>query len=296
MSSHNKPINFIWQTRMGAETDFDYEYLTQIIFKNHINSSNSNIYFDNQSYKTILDNSIIIYANNSCCVSKEFIDYIDQFIDKGLTFSLIHTANESLGHNYTNYISKTKRLFRSYFDPSLASYKNIVYIPTGFKSGFLNKDFYNSIDISLKQKKYSVVFIGDPNKSDRQEMIKSFNNIKNAFKYTTHSWNCHTSLDAESCVSIYKYSRFAPCPMGFIHADSFRIMESLESTCIPIIKKYNSFDYHTRIWGENNPIPKIDHWRELEALVNISNEEYVNLYFSVFNWYKNKREELGILL
>jgi hypothetical protein len=285
-----EPINFIWQTREGAETDFDYEYLTQIIFKNYI--SNSNIYFDNQSYKTILNNSIIIYANNSCCLSKEFINYINQFVDKGFSFSLIHTANESLGHNYTDYISKTKYLFRSYFDPRLASYKNIIYIPVGFKSGFYN----NTFNISLEEKKYSLAFIGDPNKSDRMEMIKYFNNIKNTFKHTTRSWGCHTSLDTRSCVSIYQSSRFAPCPMGFVHADSFRIMESLESMCIPIIKKYNSFDYHTQVWGENNPIPKIDHWRELETLANISNEDYVNLYFSVFNWYKNKREKLGFLL
>jgi hypothetical protein len=78
--------------------------------------------------------------------------------------------------------------------------------------------------------------------------------------------------------------------MGFSHPDSFRFMEALEWGCIPILKKYNSFDYHTKIWGDS-PIPKIDNWSELNNFANLNNDQFSSLYNTVFNWYKNYREQ-----
>jgi len=53
----NIMINLIWQTDNNP-TNFHYDYITKVLFKN-INYIN---HFDNKSYNTFLNNSIIIYS------------------------------------------------------------------------------------------------------------------------------------------------------------------------------------------------------------------------------------------
>jgi hypothetical protein len=54
-------INLIWQTKDGDETQFEYQYITEYVFKD----IQYNKYFDNKSYSTVLDNSVIIYSSNT---------------------------------------------------------------------------------------------------------------------------------------------------------------------------------------------------------------------------------------
>ena len=66
-------INLIWQTLNGEETVGQYEYITKVIFKNveHIN------HFDNNKYKIILENSIIIYSCMGSEITNEMRIYLD---------------------------------------------------------------------------------------------------------------------------------------------------------------------------------------------------------------------------
>jgi predicted O-methyltransferase YrrM len=281
----NKPVfdvNLIWQTNDGDETNFEYEYLTEVLFKNtHYNS-----HFDKKTYQTVLDNAIIIYSNNSHNISEEFNEYLNKFHDNGYSFNLLHLSNENLEHD-TVYYSKAKKVFRNYYDPNIKN-TNVHFIPLGFKSGFYNKDFDNLKNFN--DKKYDFCFIGEP-KTDRHEMIEVLNQY-NAYKHLTKSWNCSTSLSVNGCIDIYKQTKFAPCPMGFSHPDSFRFMEALEWGCIPILKKYENFNYHSQIYGES-PIPKIDSWSELSNFINLNESEYNKLFSDVFKWYKKFKNELN---
>ena len=71
---------------------------------------------------------------------------------------------------------------------------------------------------------------------------------------------------------------FLPCPNGFVHPETYRLYEALESGCIPIVE--NSFRYYDRLLP-NNPFLKIDKWVEAKLLIKNWNDEKI----------KNKQEE-----
>jgi hypothetical protein len=275
-----KPLNLIWQTFNGDQTTFEFEYTTEFLFKN----VEQNIIFDDGKLSTVLDNSVIIYSNNSNNISDEFNNYLNKFVELGYTFYLLHFSNENLSHN-CDYYSKAKNVFRNYYDSNIIG-ENVTFIPLGVKSGFLNKNKNYS-----KTKEYEFAFIGQP-KSDRQELLSVIENMENVFIHKTNSWNCSTSLTQDECISIYGKTKFVPCPMGWVHPDSFRLMECLESGSIPILKNYNNLEYFTKVWGDS-PIPVVNSWDEIVKYYNMDNNQYNELYNNVFNWYSTFKSDLA---
>jgi hypothetical protein len=275
-----KPLNLIWQTFNGDQTTFEFEYTTEVLFKN----IEHNKIFDDGQLSTVLDNSVIIYSNNSNNISDDFNNYLNKFVELGYTFYLLHFSNENLSHN-CDYYSKAKHVFRNYYDSNI-NHENVTFIPLGIKTGFINKN-----ENSLETKEYEFSFIGQP-KSDRQELLSVMENMENVFIHKTNSWNCSTSLTQDECISIYNKTKFVPCPMGWVHPDSFRLMESLESGSIPILKNYNNLEYFTKVWGDS-PLPVVNSWDEITNYYKMNEEDYVKLHTNVFNWYKEFKIQIN---
>lgn len=275
------PINLIWQTFNGDQTNFEFEYTTEVLFKNF----EQNRVFDDGKLLTVLDNSVIIYSNNSNTISDDFNNYLNKFVELGYTFYLLHFSNENLSHN-CDYYSKAKTVFRNYYDSNITA-ENVIFIPLGVKSGFINKNEKWS-----KIKEYEFVFIGQP-KSDRQELLSVMESMENVFIHKTNSWNCSTSLTQDECISIYNKTKFVPCPMGWVHPDSFRLMECLESGSIPILKNYNNLEYFTKVWGDS-PLPVVNSWDEITNYYKMNEEDFLKLKTLVFNWYKEFKIQLTL--
>jgi hypothetical protein len=273
-TKQTNPLNLIWQTFNGDQTTFEFEYTTEFLFKD----IEQNRIFDDGKLSTVLDNSVIIYSNNSNNISDDFNNYLNKFVELGYIFYLLHFSNENLSHN-CDYYSKAKNVFRNYYDSNITA-ENVTFIPLGVKSGFLNKN-----ENSSKTKEYEFAFIGQP-KSDRQELLSVIENMENVFIHKTNSWNCSTSLTQDECISIYGKTKFVPCPMGWVHPDSFRLMECLESGSIPILKNYNNLEYFTKVWGDS-PIPVVNSWSEIVSYYNMNIDDYNDLYNRVFDWYSN---------
>lgn len=272
-------LNIIWQTNAGDQTTFELEYTTEILFSKF----KLNKFFDNKSYNTVLDNSVIVYSNNSNTVDNSFLEYLDKFVEKKFNFFLLHFSNEDLNHN-CSYYSKAKHVFRNYYDDSILQ-KNVTFIPLGFKSGYFNQE----PQIECNNSKYNGVFIGQP-KRDRNEVIDILTEEPDNFVHLTNSWNCPTSLSQNEVIEIYKQSKFAPCPMGWQHIDSFRIMEALEWGCVPVLKNYQGKNIYLQTLGEN-PIPIIENWSELKNLFD--SPDYCVLKEEVLTWYSSFKETLS---
>jgi len=276
-------LNLIWQTCDGDQTNFEYEYTTEVLFKNF----KQNKIFDNNTYNTVLDNSVIIYSNNSGGISDEFNSYLDKFVKNNYTFYLLHFSNEDLNHN-CNYYSKAKHVFRNYYDSNIVN-TNVTFVPLGVKSGFINKanDYSES-----KTKTYNASFIGQP-KSDRNDLIEQLEKMNNVFIHKTSNWNCSTSLSQQECIDIYRKTKFVPCPMGWCHPDSFRLMECLEWGAIPILKNYNQLDYIKKVWGDT-PLPVVESWNEVSKYSSINDFDYNVLQNRVIDWYINFKRQLSL--
>lgn len=275
-------LNLIWQTTEGEQTSFELEYISQLLFKDipHIK------HFDNKKYSLVLNNAIIIYSNNHRGPSFDFINYLNKFKKNNFKFYLWHLSNESLLHN-CDYYNLASHVFRNYYYPDLEQNHMITYLPLGFKSGYLNE----TAQFPLTEKTISFTFIGQP-KSDRIELIQELQRFNNSYIHTTNAWNCNTALSQEECKLIYQKSRFVPCPKGWINPDSFRIMETLESGSIPILKEYENLNYFEKPWEEKTPIPIIKEWTELSKFSELTDDEYQKLHKAVFDWYERFRAAL----
>lgn len=283
-------INVIWQTRrngisiLGDETNGQYEYITRVILKNvkYIN------YFDNNEYKTFLDNSIIVHSSPLPEISNDLKTYLQKYKSLNLKYILLHLSNENLNHN-CDYYSEAEHVFRFYYDEEIKN-PNVTTLPLGFVSGYMNTNG----DINLSNDRYiPISFIGQV-KSDRGMMVNSIKNINNSFLYLTSKWNCPNGLPIDEVVNIYKRTKFVPCPKGWVNPDSLRLFEALEWGCIPIIKKYDGVDYFEHIFGKH-PIPTVDDWTEVSDLIdNLNNENLDELILSINKWYIEFMKSISI--
>jgi hypothetical protein len=266
-------VSLIWQTSLGNYTDFEHQYITEVLFSDFEQKR----YYDNRMFKTIVDNAIIIYSNNYTGPSAELLQYLNKYINRGFQFYLLHLSNENLNHN-TDYYKLAKHVFRNYYDKNIDP-KNVSFLPLGFKSGFLNKEG-NSL---TNDRKYQASFIGQP-KSDRLKLIDVLRQLDSSFIHTTTTWDCPTALTQEECIKIYKQTRYIPCPKGYVNPDSFRICEALEWGCIPIIMRYDSRDYFQHIFP-NHPFPTVGEWSEIHRVISENN--YLDLAMRCSNYYRD---------
>ena len=76
-------------------------------------------------------------------------------------------------------------------------------------------------------------------------------------------------------------TEFMPCPNGFVHPETYRVYESLECGCIPIVE--NTYQYYDRLFPQN-PFIKVNQWSDAKPIIK--------------GWEKNqikkKREECEI--
>lgn len=68
-------------------------------------------------------------------------------------------------------------------------------------------------------------------------------------------------------------ARIAPCPGGTDSPDAWRVWDAFNAGCIPILDNKTQFDsypsgYWTKMFGETPPVPVLDSWDDLPALVD----------------------------
>lgn len=280
-------LNVIWQTPAGEVTTFELEYIQKVL----LSKTQYTPYFDSETFRTILNNSLIIYSNDTPDISPSFRAYLKKFDELGHTYYLLHLSNEKLNHN-CDYYKNAKHVFRGYYDSSL-QHDNVTFLPIGFKSGFLNAtDTINSI----QNRNGYWAFIGQI-KSERKLMYDSLIDIKPHFTHLTNYWNCPTALTVSQVIDIYNQTIFIPCPNGWSGVDGggFRIMEALEWGCIPIIKYNNNSELYKIIYGEH-PFIVTESWETAHQPIMdlINNPENLQAKLSeVHAWYKGFKSSLA---
>jgi hypothetical protein len=169
------------------------------------------------------------------------------------------------------------------FDPEIyANFRGVIraYWSDVFRPEtvrFLPLGYAGSLDIpedairpSL-DRQYVWSFLGQVNKSSRVEMAKDLASVEPHLLFATDDvpgltmWN--RGLNGQRRYSlgqnaaILRDSIFAPCPMGNVNLECYRIYEALENGTIPIMEKRFRFDYFHRLWGAH-PVPSFSTWKD----------------------------------
>lgn len=281
LQAGEKTINLIWQinTDVFYEVDWLKELLSDLNYKEVLDGE----------YKTVLNNSIVVISLHE---NNNRMDYFEQFDKKKYKYGIIHVNDELYSHP-TDCYKKAKFVFRNYWHKNFLKQKHVYAFPIGYKRGFWNNYPFKQIN-DASHRDYVWSFAGQiTQKPTRETMIANMKNVPNHYIYETFAWADPNSLTTEDYRNLLLNTIFVPCPTGFWNLDSFRLSETLECGCIPIVEK-KPFDYFTKLYG-NHPFISVDSWDQAPALINELLADPVRLEYrrqKCYNWWLEHKKSL----
>lgn len=264
-------INLVWLTKKGSQTNFEQEYIIKRVFSafdcNHFQINN-----------LVHCNAIIIFSCNTESPCEDYWKVINWYQKSNLPYFLFHLSDERCVFNPT-YYTGAKWVWRNYGHDKYNNVKNLSIVPLGFQSGFLNNDRKLNT-----QRTIDVTFAGSL-KQDRLEMVKSITALDNNLVKVTEYFNDPAGIPINGMRDLYNQTFFAPCPIGWSHPDSFRIMESLEHGAIPVIQE--SFKSYFEKLYPMNPFLFVNNWDELNSFIQKLRPKMDVCLTNTFHWYSN---------
>jgi len=212
-----------------------------------------------ESEKNIENGDILIIIDSSIEEKSEFYTKLNLICSK---IFLFHVGDEFGFYNLAPVYNVCNHIWRSFCSSKYFNNKKVKCIPLGYKSGVVDKRKSN--------RKYKWAFTGTPHKSSRHDLLFQFSNIKPFFCHKTEKFD-RKNISVDEMSEILSSTEFIPCPYGFFHPDSYRVYETLECGCIPIVE--NAYQYYDRLYP-NNPFIKIDKWQDAKSIMQVwSNDQ-----------------------
>ncbi|MGJ4931213.1 hypothetical protein ACQR1I_34140 [Bradyrhizobium sp. HKCCYLS2038] len=167
---------------------------------------------------------------------------------------LLHTSDEWFSGGYALY-RHFDTVIRN-FATGLARHDGILTIPEGYANG-------TKASAALRpatERRHVWSFTGEI-KSSRAEMATAFARLTPHFLTGTASiyGESGRKLSKPEFDDVLENTVFSPCPMGNAILETWRLYESLELGCIPLVEKRWSLDYFTSLLGPH-PIPSFGSW------------------------------------
>ena len=197
--------------------------------------------------------------------------YYFEMLQRGNRFALIHLSDEFLGDDASIY-NFANVVLRNYWSRAHAADRCVIGMPLGVMNGFKVET-----SPSTFARRYVWSFAGHTGKRSRTEMLNAMSWVEGGHVHATSAPNPRTltpeQRDASDApLAIDDYARllsdtiFAPCPGGWENLDSFRVCESLEAGCIPIVERRPFYDYFRHLFGDH-PMLTVTSWSEAPALI-----------------------------
>jgi hypothetical protein len=185
-----------------------------------------------------------------------------------------------------NQLGRYCELFlRQYNHENYCYTSNTIHIPLGYRTEF---DIKNKIVKSIQDRKYSWSFVGTY-KSDRQELIDCFSQIKNN-KCVVREESDNQLIPSDQLVDYFLDSIFIPCSRGWSTIDTMRLYEASMSGAIPVLVSSKE-EFEMVFKYQNNPP-----WLFFETWEEASNEclkllddkdELQKIQDKILIWWKN---------
>ncbi len=248
-------IPLVWQIKRAISWEEDW--LRDILHGVELTN------VEDGNYEKFIDNSIIVfssYHNTEGCV-----EYFEEMHKRGYTFGIINLSDErELGPS--TFYPYAAFVFRNYWRSDFNDQMNVVTFPLGYGPGFWEGG--KKEPGKACNREYIWSFSGMVRKRPtREAMINNMKKVSNYFFLETNDWGTkdQKSLTGSEFRELMFKTIFVPCPGGWANMDSFRVYESLESGCIPIVEKF-PHDYFTSFFP-NHPFLTVDSWEEAPDLI-----------------------------
>jgi hypothetical protein len=229
------------------------------------------------------DNSVYIVGNPLSRLPSRFVDGINRVRGKGL----FHLADESFTGGYEIY---------NRFDFVLRNYHSTIFNNQGIRTlplGFTSNSAGRFQARPATSRKFLWSFAG----AKRAARIEMFKNLKNVEPYKCYLFDSQSQpppLDRAEFMALLSNSVFSPCPMGNTVVESFRVYESLEMGCVPIVERRRWMPYYDRLMP-GHPLPAFSSWRDARQFVEevSSNQSKILAYQQdIAEWWRNYKVKL----
>ena len=133
-------------------------------------------------------------------------------------------------------------VLRCYLDAAYAGLPHVLAVPLGYKTGFAARDGDDAAPAPPRP--HAWAFAGQATKSSRVAMMANLAALRGT--RATHvfddlDWDAPTNLDTGRYRDLMRSADLAPCPVGWIHPDSFRLYEALECGAVPVVERPDYF-------------------------------------------------------
>jgi hypothetical protein len=199
------------------------------------------------------ENSLYILSSNQHKLSRlpgRFLEKVRQIRGKGL----FHLSDESYSGGYETYSSFDFVLKNHY--SALFNNPAIKMLPLG-----PTKNAMNGFEIRPVSKRRYVWSFAGAATAARLEMLNNFECIgpHQCLLFDSRRQE-KPVLDHNAFLALLSDSIFSPCPMGNVMLETFRVYESLEMGCIPIVERRPWMPYYDLLMPDN-PLPAFSCWR-----------------------------------
>jgi hypothetical protein len=271
-------VNLVWHADNLLEVDWLRDVLSDLVEEE----------CTDLDLKCFDDNSIHVVSSNWRPLPA-YEDYFRECRVRCHRLVLIHTSDEWFSGGYALY-RHFDAVIRN-FATALARQEGIWTIPEGYANGTRTAGALRPVT----ERRYVWSFTGEI-KASRVDMASAFSGLEPNFLAGTAS--IHTDggkkLSKTEFDDVLENTIFSPCPMGNAILETWRLYESLELGCIPIIETRATLDYFSGLFGPH-PIPSFTHWdaacRYVEnALADSSSLQRKQL--EIRNWWAAKKQEV----
>ncbi|MGJ4943124.1 hypothetical protein ACQR1W_21275 [Bradyrhizobium sp. HKCCYLS1011] len=203
---------------------------------------------------TCFDDDCIHVVSSNSRPLPAYEDYFQECRARCRRLVLLHTSDEWFSGGYALY-RHFDAVIRN-FATGLARHEGIWTIPEGYANGTRTSGAVRPIT----ERPYVWSFTGEI-KASRTDMAAAFAGLEPNFLTGTASiyGSGGRKLSKPEFDDVLDNTMFSPCPMGNAILETWRLYESLELGCIPIIETRASIDYFTRLFGPH-PIPSFRSW------------------------------------
>lgn len=173
---------------------------------------------------------------------------------------------------------------------------NMVVCSTYFNPKFKKVDkwlpigYAKRIDLPLPMKTTPWFFSGQVTHQSRRECVEALKSLGNGDLVETKGFA--QGLPQDEYYERLSKARIAPCPMGNVNDDSFRVYEALELGCVPIPEHP---EFWQSLFGEV-PFPVIRDWEQLPGYIMDTLKDYPAINNKCQAWWQRKKREMTWML
>jgi hypothetical protein len=199
---------------------------------------------------------------------------------------IFHLGDEAYTTNWSLY-QNSFATFREFFKPRKEYEGKVFFLPIATKYDFKTAIPFEDLP-KIEKRDFKWSFVGQLDKSNRQYMYNNW--IKLGLIHYDHF---NSGFNSKDCLSTLDYQQIlqrtllSPCPKGYINDESYRLYESIESGCVPIVERGKE-NYYESFFGKV-PFVVVNDWNQIGFIVEklLSNETQLeNIRKNSYYWWQ----------